>query len=84
MNFNRSVGAMVKDTANDAGGLEFDSRSNLKSVAIRLLLLRRLFGVVLPARQAAEMSPPLVTRFGNTANVMKISFGIELVSTSEL
>ena len=42
------------------------------SVANGLPLLRCSFGAELPWHYAAEMIPPLITRFGSSASVMKI------------
>ena len=57
---------MTENLATGAGDLEFDSQVAQigRSVTNGSPQRRRLFGAVLLKREAAEMGPPHVTRFG--------------------
>ena len=70
------IGVAVKDTANSAGGLGFDSRA-LKSNTVSSTARHRCdvsLELCCPGAMPGRWTPPLVTRFDvrNTASMNKI------------
>ena len=61
---NRSVDQVVKDIANGAGGLGFDSRNVQIGHNVTTAGHRCGVSAELCSPGAIEMNPPLVTRFG--------------------